>query len=541
MDACGLARAFKPNVTLFGYASFLAVNAAGAWGGVFPFLPLSIQTPQTLLWFSLAQSGIFAICFLASVVGAYHIPSPTRQLIVRLSSIPYLAGWLCLIGAMYLDDWILPLIVASGAFIGLGSAGFYMLWQRLFAAQESDEGNRNLILGTAYASVLYFALHLIPRAVTVYLIPLVIMPFFALTISLASRSADFDQPMFEDIPKSNAGVYRQTLHRLARPALCIGSLGLCAGVMRALAIDDPSMGALVNTLSMAASLVAAVGFLVLWQFKNVRLNVTSLFRVVFPIVITGFVLLPFLGARYAQWLAALLYAAYSISIMLMMIQSAQTSRDQGTNPVFVYGFFGGVVYLLHDAGFIGGTLVGQVSVAGLSTHAVCALGAIYILGFMYFFGQGGFQQAVRDSMRIVPDVELISQRVVSAADKPARAAKPARSAKPAKQAGAVQERNEADCKGNAAEHHAAEAIYLDRISKQVAAVRSAYRLSAREAEVMEHIVRGKTVVRIAEELIISENTVRMHSKRIYAKLDVHKKQELIDLVESFRPAETDQG
>lgn len=541
MDACGLARAFKPNVTLFGYASFLAVNAAGAWGGVFPFLPLSIQTPQTLLWFSLAQSGIFAICFLASVVGAYHIPSPTRQLIVRLSSIPYLAGWLCLIGAMYLDDWILPLIVASGAFIGLGSAGFYMLWQRLFAAQESDEGNRNLILGTAYASVLYFALHLIPRAVTVYLIPLVIMPFFALTISLASRSADFDQPMFEDIPKSNAGVYRQTLHRLARPALCIGSLGLCAGVMRALAIDDPSMGALVNTLSMAASLVAAVGFLVLWQFKNVRLNVTSLFRVVFPIVITGFVLLPFLGARYAQWLAALLYAAYSISIMLMMIQSAQTSRDQGTNPVFVYGFFGGVVYLLHDAGFIGGTLVGQVSVAGLSTHAVCALGAIYILGFMYFFGQGGFQQAVRDSMRIVPDVELISQRVVSAADKPARAAKPARSAKPAKQAGAVQERSEEDCKGNAAEHHAAEAIYLDRISKQVAAVRSAYRLSAREAEVMEHIVRGKTVVRIAEELIISENTVRMHSKRIYAKLDVHKKQELIDLVESFRPAETDQG
>ena len=52
----------------------------------------------------------------------------------------------------------------------------------------------------------------------------------------------------------------------------------------------------------------------------------------------------------------------------------------------------------------------------------------------------------------------------------------------------------------------------------------------------EHIVRGKTVVRIAEELVISENTVRMHSKRIYAKLDVHKKQDLIDLVEAAPPA-----
>ena len=55
------------------------------------------------------------------------------------------------------------------------------------------------------------------------------------------------------------------------------------------------------------------------------------------------------------------------------------------------------------------------------------------------------------------------------------------------------------------------------------------------AFVQEHIVRGKTVVRIAEELVISENTVRMHSKRIYAKLDIHKKQDLIDLVDSFDP------
>ena len=42
-------------------------------------------------------------------------------------------------------------------------------------------------------------------------------------------------------------------------------------------------------------------------------------------------------------------------------------------------------------------------------------------------------------------------------------------------------------------------------------------------------------MRIAEELVISENTVRMHSKRIYAKLDIHKKQELLDLIESFDP------
>ena len=38
-------------------------------------------------------------------------------------------------------------------------------------------------------------------------------------------------------------------------------------------------------------------------------------------------------------------------------------------------------------------------------------------------------------------------------------------------------------------------------------------------------------MRIAEELVISENTVRTHVRHIYAKLDVHSHQELIDLVE----------
>ena len=77
--------------------------------------------------------------------------------------------------------------------------------------------------------------------------------------------------------------------------------------------------------------------------------------------------------------------------------------------------------------------------------------------------------------------------------------------------------------------------YQDRLSKQAALVRQHYRLSARETEVMELIARGNTVARIAEQLVVSENTIRTHSKRIYAKLDIHKKQELVDLLETFNP------
>ena len=51
----------------------------------------------------------------------------------------------------------------------------------------------------------------------------------------------------------------------------------------------------------------------------------------------------------------------------------------------------------------------------------------------------------------------------------------------------------------------------------------------------ELIARGNSVARIAEMLVVSENTVRTHSKRIYTKLGIHKRQELIELVAEFDP------
>ena len=48
---------------------------------------------------------------------------------------------------------------------------------------------------------------------------------------------------------------------------------------------------------------------------------------------------------------------------------------------------------------------------------------------------------------------------------------------------------------------------------------------------LELLVRGHSKTRIAETFLISENTVRGHVKHIYTKLDVHSKQELLDLVE----------
>ena len=44
-----------------------------------------------------------------------------------------------------------------------------------------------------------------------------------------------------------------------------------------------------------------------------------------------------------------------------------------------------------------------------------------------------------------------------------------------------------------------------------------YGLSRREAEVLDLLARGRDVPYVAEELVISKNTVRTHTKSIFAK------------------------
>lgn len=63
------------------------------------------------------------------------------------------------------------------------------------------------------------------------------------------------------------------------------------------------------------------------------------------------------------------------------------------------------------------------------------------------------------------------------------------------------------------------------------AVAERYGLSPRELEVFMMLARGRDRAYIQEQLVVSRNTVKAHVKHVYAKLDIHTHQDLIDLVE----------
>jgi DNA-binding CsgD family transcriptional regulator len=70
----------------------------------------------------------------------------------------------------------------------------------------------------------------------------------------------------------------------------------------------------------------------------------------------------------------------------------------------------------------------------------------------------------------------------------------------------------------------------DRYRESCARLAQAADFTPREAEVLPLLGQGRSVANISSTLFVSENTTKSHIRAIYRKLDVHSKQELIDLV-----------
>lgn len=78
-------------------------------------------------------------------------------------------------------------------------------------------------------------------------------------------------------------------------------------------------------------------------------------------------------------------------------------------------------------------------------------------------------------------------------------------------------------------------ISFEEAHRQLAAL---YGLSERESLVSREFARGHTVAHIAEELVVSQETVKTHLKRTYAKTDCHSRQDLIDRIDALGRQQT---
>lgn len=70
----------------------------------------------------------------------------------------------------------------------------------------------------------------------------------------------------------------------------------------------------------------------------------------------------------------------------------------------------------------------------------------------------------------------------------------------------------------------------ERLIMRCDAVAKEYGLTERESEMLLLIGQGKTRSQIEQELFLSQNTIKTHIRHLYAKLDVHSKEEACSLL-----------
>lgn len=86
--------------------------------------------------------------------------------------------------------------------------------------------------------------------------------------------------------------------------------------------------------------------------------------------------------------------------------------------------------------------------------------------------------------------------------------------------------------------------YLENLADACASISMQYSLSRRESDVLLLLAQQKTVPQIADELFVSQATVKSHTNSIYKKLQVHSRKELLAFIDikpgSERTSETAQ-
>ena len=234
-------------------------------------------------------------------------------------------------------------------------------------------------------------------------------------------------------------------------------------------------GASVNSASPLTTLAAAAAAAVLIpSFVRAKDNLYG-FLPIMPLVLSGILFLPFIGEGSAALPKTAPAIIWLVWIFLSSFQLSGLKESFGVSETRLC--FSEKVFVL--LGWMAGIAAGEqlVSAAGIDS---LALAAVY--GILLFATYASFR-TVYNSKEDERVEELVRAR-----------------------------------------EGRFDALY-DRIAEE-------HGLTKREREVMELLAQGYTRTYISKALFVSDGTARSHIAHVYAKLDIHKKDDLLKLVRS---------
>lgn len=531
----------------------------------------------------LAQNSFFGISLVTSVVChpiggfvTYRWPALARTLRWPAAICMCLSVAAASMVGGAQEDFAAILLAVAGLVSGATSAFLDVSWAQVYGRLDPGRSGRYITGSLALAFASYYALILLSKLHPV--IPLLV----TLALPLLSAGALTCDDRRSDVAGNSASHALPDVHpmhnavQIARvlwqPVLGSLIFFVAYGCLNSIALAKLDVNEL-GTASVLLDLVAALAFLALLTLRR-RVSTDLAYSLAMVLVTTGFVLLPFAigidGASSDGQLAlssSLVSAGMGLFDLLLLCMIAQCAYDYRTSGGFISGIVRGVTIGASAVGGAIGTRVVGVLSGGEASLLFVLVGALYlfVISMSLYLGRRGARRMSSDggADRLVGEATEIGGKDeerpgtarshenagLTGADPDAGAGRAGGVGSVAGGAGqeahgsgtgapglgssagsgAGSSANAGMGTGTAGSPSPAAArLTLD---ERIAELANEFHLSRREVDVLALLARGRSIPFIAEALVISENTVRSHAQRIYVKLDVHSKQELLNLVQ----------
>lgn len=377
------------------------------------------------------------------------------------------AGMIFLLGFFVTSSIIL--LSVSGVLVGVGTTCCFICWETVLSLSEPREAKKQIILGSMLSLLpfgLFFAFGQPGLLFTESVLVFCNLVLLFVTLKFGEAPAALGDARKRPHPIS-------IRRRFWKPLLCIVMVGIISPVVGSVAFASELAFFESCTIVFAANMLSAIILGVVWLAFGKEVTITKAYVFLFPVLITAFLVFPFVPETYRVVVLFVGSFGFTLFSIVMMMSCISIARDEGISLVFVYALFAGITYVSR---LIGDGLASLIANSSLSQET----------------------QLVTSVFVLLYGCSLVMFVLVrrGAADKAA-------SSKPSG---------------------------VDVLQQTVLQIAQEHGLSQRQTEVLDLLVHGYDVPSIAKKLFISENTVRTHTKKVYALLDVHSKQEIIDTV-----------
>lgn len=444
----------------------------------FYFTPLAARPDFSAQAFDNVLNPAMFLTGVALALLVKHVPAKRQAIIPAIGYLSLAAAVALLFAAGVAQSS--PLSLAAAVLAGAGmslAAPFYF-------ASLADFGTRSIALVCGVMSLAGMALDmawaLLPPMALLAL-QLAALVASAMCLAQLSREGNPERDRSDD-PKTDGLARRDLLNTFLVPGLGTFALSIVYGIIDAAAAGAAASPDAAWAISKVGGIVAAVAFTLYFAVGR-QSSTTLLFNVVFGALATGVLFLPFLPGNYTVALNIFAATGWKLVMLSLFYLVVITYAHDRTRLLAAIA----LAYVLPRLGLFIGLNIALVLHIDAGADFVRTTAVAFFL--LYLILMVVWLVNAHERRQALGEAQAARERL----DRFAHSQEDFRRAR---------------CAELAAEHG----------------------LTNRETDILLLLAQGRDAQFVSDALYLSRNTVKSYQKSIYAKLGVHSKQEIIELV-----------